>query len=222
MGTMQIIDAFADILYFTVVNKEVDFAQFDFQPLMDRYRDMISQAERKVRQPGGRDALWSDALFAVCVWIDEAILLSKWQHRLLWRKQSLQRTFYHTANGGGEFYRRLGSFQSSDTELLEIYDVVMSMGFKGELFRETDTDERLKIAERTMRLLASNRDMSIPKTIFGCAYGKNDPVDLGSGRNRAGLIRAAVVSVPPLVFVLVYLVLYSKISVLAGACLKLF
>ena len=219
---MQLIDAFTDILYFTVVNKDIDFGQFDLQHLQKRYQEMISDAERAVRQSGIPDSRWRNALFGVAVWIDEVVLLSEWPHRTVWQKQSLQRTYFHTANGGSEFYKRLESLDTSETEVLEMYDVIMSLGFKGELFRDTDAAKKLHITERTMRLLASTCDLSIPEKIFGSAYGSHFDLERGSGNGKTLLIRGALVAVPPLVFGLVYLFLFSRLSALAGIWIRLF
>jgi type VI secretion system protein ImpK len=219
---MQLIDACADILYFTTVNREISFCQFEPQPLLQRYHDMISQAERQVRQAGISDSHWRSALFAIAVWVDEAILLSEWPHRGQWQKQSLQRTFFHTANGGEEFYTRLRAFDKADIEVLELYDVVMSLGFKGALFRSDDALTRREITENTMRVLSRNRDMSIPGTLFASAYGKGGDGEYRGRFNRALVRRTVALSLPPLICALVYFILYARLSAVARALIKLF
>ncbi|MDO5484181.1 MAG: DotU family type IV/VI secretion system protein, partial [Desulfovibrionaceae bacterium] len=45
-----------------------------------------------------------EALFAVCAFVDEAILTSSWQGRQEWARATLQRTRFGTVNAGMEFY----------------------------------------------------------------------------------------------------------------------
>ncbi len=46
----------------------------------------------------------SEALFAVCAFVDEAILTSRWEGRTEWARATLQRTRLGTVNAGMEFY----------------------------------------------------------------------------------------------------------------------
>ena len=46
----------------------------------------------------------TEALFAVCAFVDEAILTSQWQGRTEWARVTLQRTRLGTVNAGMEFY----------------------------------------------------------------------------------------------------------------------
>ncbi|MDO5536720.1 MAG: DotU family type IV/VI secretion system protein [Desulfovibrionaceae bacterium] len=45
-----------------------------------------------------------EALFAVCAFVDEALLTSSWQSRGRWARETLQRTRFGTVNAGIEFY----------------------------------------------------------------------------------------------------------------------
>jgi type VI secretion system protein ImpK len=221
-GTMRLTDKFTDILYFTVVNKDVDFGHFSLQDLYDRYRSMISKAEVNSRDAGISDSAWRNALFAVVSWIDEVIHLSDWEHCKTWQKQSLQKTFFHTANGGVEFYKRLESIDNSETEVLMVYDIIMSMGFKGELYRDCDAQKRQDIVERIVQLLSNNVDMSVPKTIFSNAYGKHIDEQLPGGRRKTLIMRSILLTLPPIVVVLTYLILDSKLSVSARLVMNCF
>lgn len=219
---MQLIDIFTNLLYFTEVNKEFDFNQFGLEDLQKRYSTMITEAEETAHQSGVSDAQWQHALFAIAVWVDEAIMLTGWTHRDQWQRQSLQRTYFHTANGGVEFYTRLQSLGHADAALLELYDVVMSLGFKGTLFRDSDNTSRKEIAEHTMKLLAGSRDMSIAKRLFpnACSTAvQSGPEKSVNWRFIAGV---SFVIIPPILFVLIYCVFYIKLSTMTGALLKLF
>jgi type VI secretion system protein ImpK len=209
---VRLIDAFTDILYFTVVNKDIEFGQFSHLDLYDRYREMISLAELKCRESGVGDSVWRTALFSVATWIDEVILLSEWPQRSLWQKQSLQRTYFHTNNGGVEFYKHLSTLDGSQTEVLKVFDVVMSMGFKGELFRDQDNLKRQQISDRTMQLLKNDSEMQVPSVLFNIAYGKNVELPRETGKMWAILKRGALIMIPPLVFVLLYVMMNSKLA----------
>ena len=217
---MKLIDVFTNLLYFTTVNKEFDFGQFNLLELRKRYNAMITEAEQSSNQLGISDSRWQHALFAIAAWVDEVIMLSAWPHRDQWQRQSLQRTYFHTANGGVEFYKRLESFDHTQTSLLELYDVIMSLGFKGELFSDTDSTKRQQITENTIQLLASSCDMSIPKRLFQNSCSSNDYFNNNIGFNWHLITRAAFFSIPPVMFTLIYIIFYSKLSVMTGTILN--
>ena len=100
-----------------------------------------------------------DALFAVCTFVDEAVLASDWPGRKDWLKRPLQRVRFGTANAGEEFYVRLASLceragdalplpeelsgepqdaagRSRLREVLEVYAACLTLGFTGRYYDE--------------------------------------------------------------------------------------
>lgn len=167
---MHLLDAFTELFYFTYVNKEYDFAQFSYGEMQTRFKDMIARAESRVKQAGFTDKHWLDALFAVTTWTDETILLSQWQEKQLWQKETLQRTFFHTAHGGVEFYKRLQAFDQNDTAVREVYTLCMSLGFKGMYYQDSSESLRADITMQSLRMILRDKNTALPEIFFPCGY----------------------------------------------------
>lgn len=197
---MYLTDIFTDLFYFLVVNREYEFAQFSYSQLHQKFRDLISNAEEQAKRHNIDDRKWSDSLFAISAWIDETVLLSEWPFRVEWQKESLQRIYFHTANGGEEFYSRLDALDTKDTDTRAIYDLCLSFGFKGTYFNESDELKRKEIVGNNYRLFASQCDLSIPEILFPDASGGYDRSYKYKKNNYALLFRLSLFVIPPLVF----------------------
>lgn len=61
-------------------------------------------AEAETASADAPVAARNEALFAVCAFVDEALLTTSWQGRAAWARETLQRTLCGTVNAGTEFY----------------------------------------------------------------------------------------------------------------------
>lgn len=61
-------------------------------------------AEAEAATADETDEARNEALFAVCAFVDEALLTTPWQGRASWARETLQRTRCGTVNAGTEFY----------------------------------------------------------------------------------------------------------------------
>lgn len=210
---MHLLDAFTELFYFTVVNKEYDYAQFSFADMQVRYKDMITKAEERAKQSGFTDKQWLQALFAFAIWADEMILLSQWQDKYLWQQETLQRTYFHTANGGVEFYNRLNTLDQSENAVREVYTLCMSLGFRGRYFQDSEENVRKDLTMQNLRLILRDKNTALPEVFFPCGY-------YGMGDTNRGRLRRAwqikdliLLGVPPLVFTLLYIMFQSKLTI---------
>lgn len=76
----------------------------------------------------------AQAKFAVCAWIDEAILRSNWPGAKTWGTSQLQQLFFSTHNAGTEFYERLAALRGTASPALETYALCLGLGFRGAYF----------------------------------------------------------------------------------------
>lgn len=77
-------------------------AQTPYETVRSDMDRLLAQAEADaadIPEEGRREAL-----FAVCAFVDEALLTSAWQDRGRWARETLQRTRFGTVNAGTEFY----------------------------------------------------------------------------------------------------------------------
>ncbi|MEY4504678.1 MAG: hypothetical protein RL154_974 [Pseudomonadota bacterium] len=106
------------------------------------------------------------ALFAVCVFIDEKFLaLDNSEFVELWKKNTLQKKFFKTTNGGVIFYNKLNEIRN-DAELLEFYEYALALGFRGEYYSEFDTEKINVIKQKN----TANINLKTPYYIFENAY----------------------------------------------------
>ena len=81
---------------------------------------------------------YNEARFAICAWVDEALLSSSWQGRGEWQKDSLQRRFFQTSDAGEEFFERLNRLGPQQRDARELYYLCLAMGFKGRYHQAGD------------------------------------------------------------------------------------
>jgi type VI secretion system protein ImpK len=78
------------------------------------------------------------ARFAVCAWVDEAILNSPWSQKGHWQREQLQRLYYHTTDAGEEFFERLNALGFQQREIREVYYLCLALGFMGRYCHKGD------------------------------------------------------------------------------------
>ena len=81
---------------------------------------------------------YSLARFAVFCWIDDKVMQSAWKGKTQWQKESLQRVYFKTAQGGAEFFARLKDVDSSRQGVLEVFYLCLLAGFRGRYGLEED------------------------------------------------------------------------------------
>ena len=76
----------------------------------------------------------SDARYAICTTIDEAIFNTPWGYQSGWGENSLLSMFHQEVSGGDHFFHKLkdlGQNPSKHLDLLELKYVCMALGFQG-------------------------------------------------------------------------------------------
>lgn len=93
----------------------------------------------------------SDARYALCTTIDEAVFNTPWGHQSGWGEQSLLSMFHHEVSGGDRFFHKLKELSqnpSKNIHLLELKYVCLALGFQG----------RYRIVDSGKEKLAQIRD----------------------------------------------------------------
>jgi len=74
------------------------------------------------------------AKFAIVAFLDETIISSSWSQKDAWLSDPLQIKLFETFNAGEEFFNFLNELSqktSANKEVLEVYYLCLSLGFKG-------------------------------------------------------------------------------------------
>lgn len=72
--------------------------------------------------------------FAIVAFLDETILSSEWSQKADWLVEPLQLKLFNSFNAGEEFFRYLEELKTrmrENSDVLEVYSLCMSLGFRG-------------------------------------------------------------------------------------------
>lgn len=156
------------------------------------------------------------ARFAVCVWIDEAVLSSLWNEKGFWLREQLQRLHYSTTDGGEEFFRRLEGLGLHQREVREVYYLCLALGFTGRFCKPGDEYQLDQIRTAQLKLLVGS-SVGLPSLerteLFPEAWPAEAPDAAPSRRTaRFSPLAAASLAAPVLLFAILFLVYRFTLS----------
>jgi len=102
--------------------------------LKTRIGEMFDRFEKNARQTGLDNEKVHYSKFALVAFLDETIISSEWLEKEEWLAEPLQIKLFDTFNAGEEFFTYLSNLRqrtSINKDVLEIYYLCLSLGFKG-------------------------------------------------------------------------------------------
>jgi type VI secretion system protein ImpK len=217
---MRLSDCYMELVaYVAYFLKSATKKQQPFEQVRSRVEGMLSAAYNEaVEAFGGEDA--DLARFAVCAWIDEAILSSGWNEKPAWQKEPLQLKYYQTLAAGENFFEKLNALGPQNNDAREVYYLCLAMGFMGRYCKEGDKFllDQLKTSNLKVLMGSSAGIPTLKKTqLFPEAYppSGNVPVKLGSTMGT-GLINIIIVAIPVALFGLLYGIYYFVLNNIAS------
>ncbi|AOJ73482.1 MULTISPECIES: DotU family type IV/VI secretion system protein [Burkholderia] len=96
-----------------------------------RFEYLIESARDHAACAGVSEIDVDHALFAVCAWIDEALLNSGWDNADRWTLRLLQKHYFDTSHAGVEFFERLETLDGERADVLEVFLLCLQLGFRG-------------------------------------------------------------------------------------------
>jgi len=96
--------------------------------------EMFDGFEQNSRSLGIDNEKIRQAKFALVAFLDETIISSNWQRKDEWLSEPLQIKLFDTFNAGEEFFTNLHNLRqraSSNKDVLEVYYLCLTLGFKG-------------------------------------------------------------------------------------------
>ncbi|MEW4394464.1 type IVB secretion system protein IcmH/DotU [Pseudomonas paraeruginosa] len=134
----------------------------DVASLYERVRDQITSISEEVRQHGYDSATLLAYRYALCTFIDEAVMATPWGSQgSMWSQRSLL-SYHHNETWGGEkFFTVLARMQLDPEKyrhVLEFKYLCLCLGFKGKYGRQHDQNETLNaIIAKLHRVLSPLR-----------------------------------------------------------------
>lgn len=129
----------------------------DAQALRARILDLFDKADREAKRAGTSERASQQAQFALVAFVDETILSSNWVQKDYWLAKPLQLELYDRYDAGEEFFERLKQLRAegaAQAEVLEIYYLCMTLGFKGRYLLH-DQEKLRTLVEETHDALRS-------------------------------------------------------------------
>ena len=107
----------------------------------------IGKLDNRLKQRGVSSEEALTARYILCTAIDEAVMNTPWGADSGWGQRSLLRVYHNEASGGERFFTLLDQLMGRPNEyrnLLELFYVLLSMGFKGRYQLDRAGDARLE------------------------------------------------------------------------------
>jgi len=105
----------------------------DPELLRSNLLQILNECEQRARRDCSSQDV-EDAKFAIVAFVDETILSSDWPMKGQWMSRPLQLQLYNRFDAGEHFFERMdGILQNASAriELLEVYYLCLTLGFKG-------------------------------------------------------------------------------------------
>jgi type VI secretion system protein ImpK len=197
--------------YVTYLLKSVEAKQPAYEEVKSNIRRLLSESEAFVVRGLFAKDDYDQARFAICAWVDEAILSSTWNQKSFWLKDQLQRLYYNTTDAGEEFFDHLSAIGLHQREVREVYYLCLALGFTGRYCHQNDEYQLEQIKTSNLKLLLGS-SVGLPSLeradLFPEAYpsgttemGKQKKIRVGSR-----LVTAICLAGPVLLFCILYII----------------
>ncbi|MCB2181955.1 MAG: DotU family type IV/VI secretion system protein [Desulfobulbaceae bacterium] len=211
---MRLRDCFAELIaYVAYFLKSGAASSQSFGQVQADVQRLLAESESMMRDGAIAAEDYNEARFAVCAWVDEALLSSNWSGKNQWQKDSLQRKYFQTSDAGEEFFDRLNRLGQQQRDAREIYYLCLAMGFKGRYHQDGDRPllEQLKTSNLKFLLGSSVGLPALDRTeLFPEAYPVEGTELASSGKSFFTPATLAALLAPVALFGTLFLI-YSFI-----------
>ncbi|HRN25173.1 MAG TPA: type IVB secretion system protein IcmH/DotU [Ignavibacteriaceae bacterium] len=123
--------------------------------LKSKVLDMFDKFENNARKIGVDNEKVRLAKFALVAFLDETIISSDWSEKNEWLTEPLQIKLFDTFNAGEEFFTNMSTLRqrtSANKDVLEIYYLCLTLGFKGKYQLQSPENLRRIIDDLNLEL----------------------------------------------------------------------
>jgi type VI secretion system protein ImpK len=179
---MRLTDCFMELIAYTAYFiKTVDHKQPPYDQVKADILRALAQSEDCIKKDLFPRDDYDLARFAVCAWVDEAILNSGWSYKDFWRREQLQRIYYQTTDAGEEFFDKLNTVGFHQRDVREVYFLCLALGFMGRYCHKGDEYLLAQVKSSNLKLLMGS-SVGLPSLerseLFPEAYqsGTGEPI----------------------------------------------
>lgn len=176
---MRLTDCFMELVaYVAYFLKTVTARQPPFDQVKADIQRLISESEDRLRKGSFSQEDYDLGRFAICAWVDEAILSSSWNEKGRWQGEQLQRLYYQTADAGEGFFDRLNAFGPHQRDVREVYYLCLAMGFMGRFCNEGDEYLLEQLKTSNLKVLTGS-SVGLPSLERGELFPEAYPAESG-------------------------------------------
>jgi len=222
---MHLTDCFMELFaYVSYFQKSAATRQPGFEQVKADVTRILAQSETAARKGTVSPEDYALARFAVCAWVDEAILSSGWAHRNLWQREQLQRIHFNTTDAGEEFFEKLNGLGLQQREVREVYYLCLALGFMGRYCNKGDEFLLEQLTTSNLKLLLGS-SVGVPSLERGDLFPESypaHPAGTETRKGRPGLtpLLIAGMAVPVVLFAILYGIYRFSLSGVAENFLK--
>ncbi len=222
---MHLSDCFIELVaYVTYFLKTVSTRQPPFDQVKADVLRLLTQSEGCLKKNLFPPEDYDLARFAICAWVDEAILQSGWNQKNQWQREQLQRLYYQTTDAGELFFERLNNLGFHQRDVREVYYICLALGFKGRFIHAGDEYLLGQVKSSNLKLLIGS-SVGIPSLERADLFPEAYPVEsTGAGYSKRrfpfSVVTVACLLGPVLFFGLLYLIYRFALSGIAENFLR--
>jgi type VI secretion system protein ImpK len=202
--------------YVSYLLKSLETKQPPYEDVKNDIRRLLLESEGYVTRGVVPRDEYDQARFALCAWVDEAILGSSWQHKNRWLNDQLQRLHYNTTDAGEEFFERLSNIGLHQRDVREVYYLCLALGFSGRYCNPGDEYNLEQIKTANLKLLLGS-SVGLPSLeradLFPEAY-PSGTAELGNQKSQVNskIVTIVCLAAPLLLFCILFLIYLFTLS----------
>jgi len=177
---MHLSDCFMPLIAYTAYFlKTAEQRQPSYEQVKADIHRLLGQSEGWVKKGTFPREDYDSARFAVCAWVDEAILGSAWSQKGQWQKEQLQRIYYQTTDAGEEFFEKLNGLELHQREVREVYYLCLALGFTGRFLKPEDKPLLEQLKSSNLKILMG-RSVGLPSLENTDLFPEAIPLESGA------------------------------------------
>ncbi len=217
---MRMIDCFFQVLADTVsiIVSIKNGESLDYEETRLTIEKSLSEHSSDYYRGGYSEEQYNLAKYGILAFIDEAVLSSTWEHKVLWKNELLQKEHFKTVNAGYAFFdnmNNLNPVNPAEKDIREVYYYCLVLGFKGKYYLDDDKFKLDEIKEVNLNLLKSETQSSksdanylFPESLI--------PGVAGSGIRNTQSLKTFYYGIPVIFIVILFFIFKSNIVDLAN------
>jgi type VI secretion system protein ImpK len=149
-----------------------------YQQFRQEVMAALQRIESEAQEHGIEREDATDAVYALCLYLDGEVAASEWTGKMQWANEPLNIVKLQDPEGGVNFFRKLDEMGDRRRGVKEVYLVCLAMGFRGKYADLEPTQQAAKLGEIRQKVLRSMHPTPLDAMdeLFPEAYDPAEPL----------------------------------------------